>query len=204
MRRGFDVIDTSSVPVIAAAEQYAQTLAAAKPLSYGAIELTECAAAHDGRIAPDAVEINRRPLLRGLCNQIYRSPDRVTILVCGKRLVNFHRFNKVCWNDVQLDLANAGFGRGNIHSIDRYIAEPRFETANLHIFALTLIALQRDAGQTAQSISNIGIRQAGYDFGGKYLKDVLGCPLAVDGFRFAMLASRIHRNLFLRSRYGKF
>ena len=48
-----------------------------------------------------------------------------------------------------------------MHAIYGHIAQARFRTANLDVFAFAFVAFKGNAGQPAQGIRNIRIRQAG-------------------------------------------
>jgi len=61
---------------------------------------------------------------------------------------------------VQLDVAHGHFWRRHIDTIDGDVAQARLGAANLYIFALPFIPLERNAGQAANRICNICVRQA--------------------------------------------
>src|SRR6267142_1075156 len=86
-----------------------------------------------------------------------------------------------------------------MHSIDGHIAETGLGTANLHIFAFTFIALQGNARQAAESVRNISVRQAGDDFGGQHLNDVVGGAFAIERFDLAALALSTNYDLLVDS-----
>ena len=81
-----------------------------------------------------------------------------------------------------------GFGRGYVHTVNRHVAEARFGTANLHVLAFAFVALERDAGQAADGISNVGVGETVDHFCGKDLDDFVGQALDVDGFGLALHA----------------
>src|SRR3984893_6406987 len=87
---------------------------------------------------------------------------------------------------IQLNLANTALGRRNFYAVDGQVGEPRFRTANLHVLAFTLVALQRDPRQAANSVSDIRIRKAGDHLGRQNIENVVSNLLLVDRLGFAV------------------
>ena len=75
-----------------------------------------------------------------------------------------------------------------MHAINGRVAEAWFRAANLHVLAFAFIALQRDAGQPANGIGDVGIRQARDDFGGQHLHDVVSGAFAIERLNLSALA----------------
>ena len=102
-----------------------------------------------------------------------------------QRLVDFYRINQIGGNGIQLDLTYAGLWRGNGYSVDHGVAQTGFRTADLHVFAFALIALDSDRGHAAKGIGNIRVWQRNNNVGRQNLQNVFGCVCAVDGLCFA-------------------
>ncbi len=121
-------------------------------------------------------------------------------MIGGKRLEDFDALDQVRGNHVQLDVAHVGFRRRHVDAIDRHVAQARFGAADLDVFAFAFVALQRNAGQAADGVGDIRIREAGDDSFGQHLHDVFGGGLDVDRFRLTLQPLRSHDDLIdLRS-----
>ncbi len=66
-----------------------------------------------------------------------------------------------------------------MNSIDGDIAEARLGTTNLDVFALALVALERDAWQPPNGVGDVRVRQTGDDTGWKDLENVVSDSFAV-------------------------
>ena len=186
VERRLDVVDPAPVPVVAPANQNAQLLICPEALADRTVDVIGIAAAFDGVMAAVSVQIERRFLLGSLRYQVHRAADGISVLVRRKRLVEFNGIHQVGGNHIQLDLAHIALGRRHAYAIDRYIAQARFQAADLHIFAFALVTLQGDAGHAAQGVGDVGIRQAGDDLDRQDLKNIVGGARAVNRLRFAV------------------
>ena len=79
------------------------------------------------------------------------------------------------------------------------MGQPGLCSAHLHVFALTLVSLQRDAGQPSDSVGHICIRQTGDHVGGQHVDDVVGCQRPIDRFDLSALTSWVYTsgNIFV-------
>ena len=92
-----------------------------------------------------------------------------------------------------------------MHAVNGHIAQARLGAANLHVLALALVALQGHAGQPANGIGDVGIRQAGDDFGGQHLHNVVGGSFAIERLDLSTLALSANDDLLayrLDLKYG--
>ena len=69
--------------------------------------------------------------------------------------------NKIGWDDVELNLPDGNFGRWHVDAVDCDIRQAWLGTADLHVLAFAFVALERDPGQAAHSIGNVGIAGTG-------------------------------------------
>ena len=113
-------------------------------------------------VYPSMLFQRERRLVAGrlLDAQIDGPADRIAILIGGERLIDGHRTDQVGGNRIQIHLADFRIGAGDNDSVDGGVAQPRFRSANLHILPFSFIPLQGDAGESANRVSNVRIRQA--------------------------------------------
>src|SRR6266404_8042287 len=148
--------------------------------AHGAVESTQRAAALNRCMPTLATEIVSGLFPGRFGHQIDGPADGVGILAGGKSFVDFDAFNQVRGNRVQLDVADNALGGRNVHAIDSDVGEARFGAANLDVLAFTFVALERDAGQAANGISDVGVRQTLNHPQGQHLDDFVGHALDVD------------------------
>src|SRR5215472_87971 len=200
VRRWLDVVDSSAIPIIGAADQDAPTFVLAKTPADGAHFLGNVSAAKNGSKPSDRGYGDCRAFAGGLGDDVDRSTDAISVHVRLEGFIDFHRFDQVRGHGIEFDLAHTRFRRRNIHAVNGGIREARFEAAHLDIFALAFVALKRNARQTADGVGHIGIGERSEHFVGQDLDDVVGGALAVDGFYFARNALGGDQNLFVRRR----
>jgi hypothetical protein len=84
-----------------------------------------------------------------------------------------------------------------VNAVDGYVAQPRLSAADLYVLAFAFIALQRNAGQPAHGIRDIGIWQAGDNLRRQHLHDVIGGLLDIDRLDLAPLTITAYRDRFI-------
>src|SRR5262249_47092035 len=156
VRNGLDVVNAAAVPIVSATDEQTEFLLSAKALAHSAGGFGEISAAFHGGVTAHPADANRRALTCGPCNQVGGAPDAVGIYVGLESFVDFDGFDDVRGDSVKFDLANAGFGRRNIDAVDRGVGETRLSAADLNVFAFTFIALDGNAGETAESVGHVG------------------------------------------------
>src|SRR5690348_6747901 len=70
-------------------------------------------------------EIDRGPVGRRSGDEIYGPPNRIAVLVRRERLEDFNAIDQARGNDIELDVADVAFRRGNIDSVDSDVAQTR-------------------------------------------------------------------------------
>src|SRR6185436_6018101 len=98
-------------------------------------------------------------------------------------------------NDVQLDVPDPALGRWNVNSVDGEIAQPRVGPANLDILPLALVPLQSYTRKSPDRVGDVGIGEAGYQFGGHHIDDVVVALLRGERLRLAPGPRRHDRDL---------
>ena len=194
-RHRLNIIDPAVVVVVAAAQQETKTLFISESPAEGSAELIQGAAAGDGRESAHGGEADIGLLGGFPGHEIHGAPDGIPFLVGGKSFVDFDRIDEVGGNRIKLYVAHA-FWRRHMYAVDGDIAEARLRAADLDVLAFAFVALEGNAGHAADGIGNISIRQAGDDFAGEHLHDIVRGNLTIEGFNFAVFAFPSNNDLF--------
>src|SRR5262249_40212753 len=153
-RRRLNVIYASRVVIVSPANDEAESLVWAEAPAICRAKLSQSAPIHYRRVSSGRGKTEKGLVDRGPGNQVDRSADCIPILIGREGLVDRDCLDQVGRDYVQLDVAQV-FGWRHIDAVDRHIAQTRLGAANLDVLAFTFVALERHAGQAADSIGDI-------------------------------------------------
>src|SRR5271157_653130 len=142
-----DVVDAAAFPVEGASNDEAEFLAGSEPAAESGGLSRIAAAALDWRVTAQASDFNRGCVSRRLGDEVHRSANAVTFHIRLQGFADLDGLNKAGRDGVELDLAHAGLFGGQVDAVHGGVGEPGLRAANLHVFAFTLVSLERNAWQ---------------------------------------------------------